>query len=155
MESWRIWIDTAPVDEDEWDRLVDDLQDALSLQRRIFGPVVRGSGLALGGVCEVRAPSARKALEIGLTAFERAFDAIGVRDLSIQHVEIEPAWFEGDDVVGAVDAARLLGISRQRFYQLRGKLNFPAPAAELARGALWRRADIEAFAASRSRRVAG
>jgi hypothetical protein len=137
VESWRIWIDTAPVEKSEWERLVENLQDELSLQRKILGPVARASGLALGSVFEVGAPTARKALEIGLAAFERALEAIGVGDLAIRQLEIEPGWFEGDDVLGAVDGARLLGISRQRFYQLQEQPGFPAPAAELARGALW------------------
>lgn len=155
MERWRIGIETEPVDEGGWNDQIEDLLDALSRERTVVGAIGWStSGPALGSVFEVRAPSAREALEIGLTAFERALEAIGADDVKIHQVKIEPEWFEGDDVLGAVDAARLLGISRQRFYQLQEKPGFPSPAAELARGALWRRGDIEAFAASRSRTAA-
>jgi len=156
MEPWRMWIETEPVEEAEWDRLIEDLLDALSRERRIYGVVGWGTaGPVLGSIFDVEARTVRKALGIGLDAFERALRTIDVEDLPIRRVEIAPESFQDDELLGAVDGARLLGVSRQRFYQLQDKPGFPQPAAELARGALWRRADIEAFAASRSRRVAG
>ena len=154
MERWRIWIETDPVDQDEWSRLVDDLLEALSRQRKIRGAVGWGSaGPVLGSVFEVRAPTARRAIKIGLDAFERA--SSGLSDVPIRRVEVAPESFEHGELLGAVDGARMLGVSRQRFYQLQERPGFPAPAASLARGALWRRADIEAFAATRSREVSG
>jgi predicted DNA-binding transcriptional regulator AlpA len=112
------------------------------------------SGPTLGSIFNVEAPTARAALELGLDAFDTGLDAAGV-DVPIRRVELAPESFEDDHLLGAVEGARLLGVSRQRFYQLQKKPGFPAPAAGLARGALWRRADIEAFGASRSRRIAG
>ncbi|GBC87326.1 hypothetical protein HRbin12_01329 [bacterium HR12] len=49
--------------------------------------------------------------------------------------------------------AEILGVSRQRVYQLlEEREDFPRPAAGLARGWVWRRGDVEAWA--RSRRTA-
>jgi predicted DNA-binding transcriptional regulator AlpA len=70
--------------------------------------------------------------------------------VGIRRIEVAPDTYEPGTLLGATDIARLLGVSRQRFYQLMERPGFPAPATELARGALWRREDIEAFAASRS-----
>jgi len=155
VERWRIWVETEPVDEEDWSRHVDDLLDALSRERRVEGAIGWGSsGPVLGSVFEVRAATARKALEGGLDAFERALRATRA-GVAIRRIEVAPESFEDDELLGAVEGARVLGVSRQRFYQLQDQPGFPSPAAELARGALWRRADIEAFAASRSRRIAG
>jgi len=155
MEPWRMWIETEPVDETEWDRLIEDLFDVLSRDRRVYGVVGWSTaGPVLGSIFNVEAPTAREAVERGLDVFERGLDALGI-DVPIRRVEIAPESFGEDELLGAVEGARLLGVSRQRFYQLQKKPGFPTPAAGLARGALWRRTDIESFAASRSRRVAG
>ncbi len=48
------------------------------------------------------------------------------------------------DVVGAPEVAQLLGVSRQRVYQLiESYEDFPAPLARLAVGRIWSRAAIE------------
>ncbi|MBA3267832.1 MAG: AlpA family phage regulatory protein [Acidimicrobiia bacterium] len=48
------------------------------------------------------------------------------------------------DVVGAPEVAQVLGVSRQRVYQLIDTYDdFPAPLATLAVGRVWSRAAIE------------
>jgi len=48
------------------------------------------------------------------------------------------------DVVGAPEVAQMLGVSRQRVYQLIDTYpDFPAPVATLAVGRIWSRASIE------------
>ena len=49
------------------------------------------------------------------------------------------------EMVAATEAARILGVSRQRFPRLAGENAFPAPAVHLSLGPLWTRASIEAF----------
>lgn len=50
------------------------------------------------------------------------------------------------DLVSASDAAEILGVSRQRIYQLRSSHpEFPAPLAEVALGPIWARDTIEWF----------
>jgi predicted DNA-binding transcriptional regulator AlpA len=53
-------------------------------------------------------------------------------------------------VVGATEAAQVLGLSRSRMYQLRvTDPDFPRPVQVNAAGALWRVDDLEVYAANR------
>ena len=155
MERWRVWIETRPIDPEGWSERVDELLETLSRAGGVEGPARWGAGSTLGSVFEVEAGTARKAIEIGLGAFERALVAAGRPDAEIRHIEVAPEAYEPARLLGATDVARLLGVSRQRLYQLTDRPGFPPPATQLARGALWRREDIEAFAATRSSSVKG
>lgn len=56
-------------------------------------------------------------------------------------------------LVGAHEIRAMLGVSRQRVYQLAGKPDFPKPVARLAQGKIWNLDDIEAWMTTyRSRR---
>ncbi len=59
------------------------------------------------------------------------------------------------DLVGAAEAALLLGVSRQRVGQLAERADFPAPIARLSAGPVWTRISIEAFDQSWSRKITG
>lgn len=50
------------------------------------------------------------------------------------------------DLVSATEIGRMLGVSRQRAVQLSRVPGFPEPAAEIAAGRIWRRADIQKWA---------
>jgi predicted DNA-binding transcriptional regulator AlpA len=49
-------------------------------------------------------------------------------------------------LVGTIEIAELLGVSRQRVDQLARRDDFPAPEAALASGRVWKRADVERWA---------
>ncbi len=49
-------------------------------------------------------------------------------------------------LVGITEIARLLGVSRQRVGQLAKAETFPSPAAVLAAGPVWERADVDRWA---------
>jgi len=49
------------------------------------------------------------------------------------------------EVVGATEAARMLGVSRQRLYQLAERDDFPPPMVQLAAGPVWLANSIHAF----------
>ena len=51
-------------------------------------------------------------------------------------------------LVGAHEIRDLLGVSRQRVYQLAGRPDFPKPVAKLAQGKIWALGDIEAWIAA-------
>lgn len=51
-----------------------------------------------------------------------------------------------EHLMGVTEIAQLLGVTRQRVHQLRQLDDFPEPTATLAAGAIWLRADIEAWA---------
>jgi predicted DNA-binding transcriptional regulator AlpA len=48
-------------------------------------------------------------------------------------------------LVGAHEIRDLLGVSRQRVYQLAGQSGFPKPVATLAQGKIWAVDDIETW----------
>lgn len=49
-------------------------------------------------------------------------------------------------LVGAREIETLLGVSRQRVYQLTARPDFPAPVVALAMGKVWSREDVEQWA---------
>ena len=58
-------------------------------------------------------------------------------------------------LAGAAEIGRMLGgISRQRVQQIVNSDDFPAPEAELDMGKVWKRADVEAWAAAHGRVIA-
>jgi predicted DNA-binding transcriptional regulator AlpA len=48
-------------------------------------------------------------------------------------------------LVGAHEIRGMLGVSRQRAYELAMRSDFPRPVAELAQGKVWVLADVEAW----------
>ena len=151
---WRIWIESDPIDAADWSRRVDVLLDALADHDQAIGPVGWGVGRTLGSVFEVEAEDAHRAFVAGHRAFAQALDdAAGDLDVGIRRVEVTHAGFEPLDLVGATDIARILGVSRQRVYQLAERPGFPKPATSLARGALWSRGEIEAWRDERAERA--
>jgi predicted DNA-binding transcriptional regulator AlpA len=48
-----------------------------------------------------------------------------------------------EDILGAAEIGRLLGVSRQRVQQIVSRSDFPAPAKVLAMGKIWLAADVE------------
>lgn len=54
-------------------------------------------------------------------------------------------------LVGAQEIARLLGVSRQRVYQLVTRPDFPDPVVTLAMGNVWSREAVEQWAKARGR----
>jgi len=73
---------------------------------------------------------------------------------------LEPAEYERraweptvPDVVGPIEAAQILGVSRQRVHQLvADNRRFPAPIIVTKSGSLWARSAIDAFARSWTRK---
>lgn len=62
---------------------------------------------------------------------------------------VEPT---GQELMGVSEIAEYLGVSRQRVDALaRTKADFPAPAASLQAGRVWRRQEVEAWAKSSGR----
>jgi predicted DNA-binding transcriptional regulator AlpA len=145
--EWRLWIETEPIPAEGWGQRVDALLDRLETIPGALGPIGWGSGDTLGAVFEIDGAELAQALAAGLAAFETAVEAatIGIGKPRIRRLEITEAALEPDELMGATDVARLLGVSRQRVYQLMDDAAFPPPASHLARGALWSRADVEAW----------
>ena len=61
---------------------------------------------------------------------------------------------DSQDLVGAQEAAALLGVSRQRVHALAtSRADFPKPIATLASGRVWLRTDIANWADESGRRL--
>lgn len=61
------------------------------------------------------------------------------------HTYRDTCGFRLPELVSAVEAAAILGVSRQRVHQLRARPLFPVPVIVLASGAIWLRSDIDEF----------
>jgi predicted DNA-binding transcriptional regulator AlpA len=58
------------------------------------------------------------------------------------------------ELMGPQEIGDLLGVSRQRVYQLTGRVDFPAPLAELAQGRVWDGTTVRAWAQKHGRLLA-
>jgi prophage regulatory protein len=56
-----------------------------------------------------------------------------------------------EQLVGAAEIGQLLGVSRQRVYQLTSSSDFPEPVATLAMGKVWQTADVRRWATQHGR----
>lgn len=50
------------------------------------------------------------------------------------------------ELIGIAELAQMLGLSKQRVYQLVGEAAFPEPAASLVMGNVWELAAVQAWA---------
>jgi hypothetical protein len=69
-----------------------------------------------------------------------AVGRVGLPEWPIVRTEVIPG------LLGAQEAAAALGVSRQRFHQLRQSGRFPVPVTELGSGPIWSRSAVESFA---------
>lgn len=70
----------------------------------------------------------------------------GVRVITAERLREEIARPAAQELVGMVEAGEILGVSRQRVYELeQTHADFPHPIAELASGKIFTRASVEAF----------
>jgi predicted DNA-binding transcriptional regulator AlpA len=69
-----------------------------------------------------------------------AVGQVGLPEWPVLRVEVVPG------LLGVQEAAAALGVSRQRFHQLRQSGRFPVPVTELGSGPVWSRSAVESFA---------
>ena len=150
--EYRILGATASADPGLLDDVREDFLDHLIDAPGIEGPVLWGRRDELSAVFSVEAVEISDAIRIGLESFEKGLASIGWSQLPIQRFEVIDAAIDDEPpmVVGASDIARILGISRQRVYQLLASPDFPAPVGEPSRGKVWDRRDIERFQQDRA-----
>lgn len=146
---WRVEIETEPVPEESWSGLVSSLLAGLNGRSQALRPSEWGHRSTLGAVFEIEANTPHQASTLGIRTFEaaltRATEGV-VEPPTITRMELSTGAYEPRELLGATDVARLLGVSRQRVYQLiTSYADFPRPTAELARGSIWSRREIEAW----------
>lgn len=136
--------------------VLDDFLDALAP----LHPSVGGSQSSWTARVSVEAPDPVAAATVATGAVCSAAGSVGLPAWPLSRVEavdedvlaVELEEPNLPDLLGATEAAALLGVSRQRLHQLRSDGRFPSPLLELAGGPIWMRAAVEAFLESWDRR---
>ena len=139
----------GPLDPD--DPKVDRLVDALEARKDIAGPVVSWGGLAGGpGVrLSLRAGDPAAAVALATAVFAKALieadvEAAQVAFAEVMTEEYMDRWLgqPAREYVGLAEIAKILGVSKQRVYELRRREDFPKPIAALAAGPVWDRMSL-------------
>jgi hypothetical protein len=135
---------------------LDALVEALHRLKRADTAVVSWGGPAGGPGIRflIRARDPMDAAQKATQEFEKAVAEAGLATVAIQRVEImteryQDAWLSEppEEHVGLSEIAGLLGVSKQRVFELRERPDFPRPLAELAAGPVWKRSSLNHFIA--------
>ncbi len=151
MTSWSVQVEAGPPDHP----LTDD--DMMDITHAVAG-VCTFTPDRIAAAFHLDAPTLRQAVD---QALRRAATGLPsrphtIRVLPTDRYAAEVEHPEHLDLVGATEAAEILGVSRQRVGQLaRDHAGFPAPIASLAAGPVYTRASIVAFDARWERRRTG
>ena len=136
--------------------LIESMLDILLKERSVTGPVVTSGP---GAQVSVKAKDPIEALEAAGRAFHRALEEVGIGRLPVAHAEVmteeyQEQWLSepGPEYIGLAEIAEILGVSKQRVFQLRWREDFPRPIAELAAGPVWNRVSLNHFIANWERR---
>lgn len=172
MREWMITassgLRTWP-DHESWLRAEEDLLGVLASLPDALGVAGWGRVGELGAVFSLMASTLGAAAARGAELFEAALEKVGCP--GAERLEVEPVTAEDEsdeppvierrvrtasgtsEGLTAGEVAHLLGVSRARVYQLiHTHEDFPAPVARTPRGAIWARADVEAWVSRWDRR---
>ncbi len=147
--TWQVTVELTAL-EDLDDQAAGRLTSALPT-RSLAQRTERGVRAVVPGVDE---PTAGQALDHALQALLSALEAAGLPAGEFAAGEVltsKVASVQADNppvppILGLVDVAQLLGVSRQRVNQLAsGHPGFPPPAARTSATPIWTRASIETF----------
>lgn len=157
--DWQVTI-TVELDQVPTDELMDRLVDDLTEHGAAIGGGAANRPTSIGAVMTiVDETTPADAVRAGWGAL--AYALRGYRIVAWTEAEAittEAADERLDtptipDLVSGVEAAEILGVSRQRVHQLSaGNPRFPRPVAKLASGSIWLRAGVEGFARTWERR---
>lgn len=138
--EWSVNIEIeAAVDEDRIDQLTQELQDA--------SPAVATADNRLAVRLWIEAPTAIDAIHQAHALVSRKIDGpiVDVQATEWTRFEADLERSPIPELVGAAEAEAMLGISRQRFHQIRKTHAFPAPLTDVAATPIWTRQSIEEF----------
>jgi len=118
-----------------------------------FSASVGGGGNHYSARLSVDVTPDQSASNVAVEEFAKARDDAGLPAWPLVHLDMmteeqldaEPATPTFPDVAGVTEAAKMLGVSKQRLIQLTDRPDFPAPMVRLAAGPVWLRSSIEAF----------
>jgi hypothetical protein len=130
--------------------LADEIIDALGNR----GPAVSFVGDRVSVRFDVEAPTPFDAFAVArdVVLNDLKLEPIRAAVESVKDVERYVRTSNAPDLVGVAEAAKLLGVSRQRISELAGQTAFPAPLAKLAAGPVWTTAAVKRFTDTWKRR---
>jgi hypothetical protein len=146
--EWTVHIEAAG-DGEVAPESLDDLVDALA----DHSAVVSGARGRYGAQFDVTASEAAAvvpaALEVWATAIRRAalpaWPIVRIEAMTVTEQEADLATPSFPALVGVSEAARMLGVSKQRLAQLAARPDFPEPMVDLASGPVWLTSGIRGF----------
>ncbi|MGH8867121.1 MAG: hypothetical protein ACRDYU_03885 [Actinomycetes bacterium] len=157
--EWAVHVSAPVLHGETTEATWDSLTAALERYSPALGLTADGRRLS-AQLTVLGEKSAPDAVVAAANALEEAATAAGLVLDDPDTFEVQP-WAEFEramstpeapDIVSAVEAAEILGVSRQRLHQLRAREDFPTPLYELRTGPLWTRAGIELFGQEWTRR---
>lgn len=164
IDTWGPGINAYA--EDALSDLMSDLHEALE-RLGAQGTITSMGGLAggpaasfeLGGSVDAGPAVLGRMLERACSIFLEACDEVGLEHGGIASLDLQTIRYldlsleqPAETFAGAAEVAELFGVSRQRVHELRRKRGFPAPAAELASGPVWRVSTLQRFLAEWERK---
>lgn len=159
MRKWSVLVEARSETEtiDSEDPRTDAFMDHLAK----YGGVVSAGGHVWSARITVPGPTAGSALDTGADIVDDAagrsempaWAYVRVELLRDDELERELARPTFPDVVGSGEVLELMGISKQRLWQLRQTDDFPQPMVTLSATPIWMRAAIESFMERWNRKV--
>lgn len=149
MAHWSIRVQAtvpAPLTQDQTDALVDALAPHNPSIVTDTAPATVAARL------DIEAATLRAAAAAGIKAFTEALTGLTI-EYAVEAVEAttydaldrQLAQPPVPPLVGMAEIATLLGVSRQRAHEVSARPDFPTPVQHLAAGAVYIRAQVEAF----------
>jgi predicted DNA-binding transcriptional regulator AlpA len=163
MDEWTVYIETmAPqggedAHPDEMLERVDEMMDVLVDLSAVPSADERSWSVYVS--LEVPAGQLPPTAEAGERVMEAAYK-VGLPQWPVVRfeavrsdvVDMENAKSNFPDVVGSQEVTEMLGITRQRFHELRSSGRFPEPIIHLAATPVWMRAAVTTFTSEWDRR---
>ncbi len=153
MREWTIYIEAMAPEGAEASTPADVVASALMDQLADNGASASADERSWSIQFLVEAESSPEAADQGRELIDKAVASAGLPDWPL--VRLEAVWTDLvarkllesplPQLLGTHEVAAALGVSRQRFHELRTSGRFPEPIAELRSTPLWLRSAVDAF----------
>jgi hypothetical protein len=146
--EWTVHIEAAGEGQVE-SELLDDLVDHLAGHSAAVSAARGRYGAQFHATGRDAAAAVQAALAVWTAAVERvrlpAWPVVRVEAMTVAEQEADLDRPSFPALVGVSEAARMLGVSKQRLAQIAGRPEFPDPMVTLASGPVWLTSGIRGF----------